>query len=177
MITFYFKDKTNDSIVSIEGNDIKDIPSFFREESIYEPLDSSAYELQQAKDLKKHEAKAYRNKQFGELLQVRSNPDYYLAPSPTENIFLAGSSMSDSSTKEWRAIDSEGNKLYELDKDGNRLAPLFLELTKSELSSVSNHYEERKTQAYKQYDLKKFQIYEVLTTIEEVKAFDVTKVY
>jgi hypothetical protein len=132
-------------------------------------------QLQEAKEAKKLEAEQFKKDQFGLLLQVRSNPDYYLKPSPKENIFLASSDMAESATKLWRALDSGGNRLFNIDEDGNKLSPLFLELTKSELSNVSSHYEERKTAAYHQFDLKAFHIDEILTTIEEVESFDVTK--
>lgn len=133
-------------------------------------------ELQRAKANKKEELENWKQSKFKELLQVRSDPDYYVKPSPTENIFQAYNSMTTSSIKEWRAMDSKGNKLHILDEDGNKTAPLFLELTKAELKSVSNHYEERKTAVYKEHDLKLFQIEEVLNTIEEVEAFDVTQI-
>jgi hypothetical protein len=132
--------------------------------------------LKVARNKKKVELKQWKLSEIGATLQIRSAPDYHVKPSPTENIFCAHGSMTASQTKIWRAMDSQGTKLFELDEFGDRVNPLFLSLTKAELKSASDHYEARKTSVYHQHDLKFFQIDEILTTIEEVEAFDVTQV-
>jgi hypothetical protein len=120
--------------------------------------------LQEAKDSKKTEIKALRDAEFQKPLQIRSNPDIYLKPQPQTNIFLAAYSMADGAIKEWKPCDIDG-----VMQDG------FIEVTKEELISASNHYEERKTLEYNQYH-KRIDAIEALTTIEEVEAFDINQI-
>jgi len=130
-------------------------------------------EILKAKQKKALEIKNWKTKNIGAMLQVRGN--YYVKPSPTENIFLASKTMQDGATKKWRAMDESGEKLFSLDEDGNKIEPLFLELTKVELQSASNHYEERKTNTYFLHDTALFMVENKMSTLEEVEAFDMAE--
>jgi len=129
--------------------------------------------LEKAKQKKAQEIKDWKVKSIGAMLEVRG--DYYVKPSPTENIFLAFNSMQDGATKTWRAMNKDGEKLFSLDENGNKIEPLFLDLTKAELQSASNHYEERKTNIYFLHDTALFIVENEMSTIEEVEGFDMEK--
>jgi len=131
--------------------------------------------LQEAKEKKIRQLDIYKEIQFAKPLLVRAsngsgNPDYYLKPSPEYNIFQAGHSMGENDIKVWRAFDINGVKILKEDGD-----PLTLNVTKTELVSVSSHYELRKSDEYNQRDLKVARIGKLLK-IEEVEAFDVTQI-
>lgn len=164
----------NDSM-SVPNNpansDYQTIQQWIVDGGIVEPEFTDAELLQNAKDKKIGEINTYKDQEFGKVLLVRPGPtNYYVKPSPDYNMFLAGSTMLVDQTKTWRAFDVDCNKLTK--QDGS---PLFLELTRSELMTLSSHYEERKTQEYNQRDLKIHQV-SLLTTVEEVEAFDVNQV-
>jgi hypothetical protein len=149
-----FIEKWDDEIVGLERPKKDDL----------DLIEIDAILLQEAKDSKKTEIKALRDAEFQKPLQIRSNPDIYLKPQPQTNIFLAAYSMADGAIKEWKPCDIDG-----VMQDG------FIEVTKEELISASNHYEERKTLEYNQCH-KRIDAIEALTTIEEVEAFDINQI-
>ena len=88
--------------------------------------------------------------------------DCYVTTDPEINIFQSAILMEDGSTREW-GCRCEGEKV-------------IITLTKSDLLSLANHYEQRKNAEYNQCDKRRSTV-DALTTIEEVEAYDITTVY
>ena len=134
----------------------------------------SVVEIQKAKEIKIAESKSIRNSEFNKPLIARSGaPSYYLKPQPKVNIFLAGASMdaldaqSNTNTKPWEVCDINGGAI-----DGK----LLVAFTKAELVSLSNHYEDRKTENYNYHKLRVKEI-NALTTVALVESYDEAKVF
>jgi len=164
---FYIKNTDTNEIITIAANSYESLSKNFRQAPYELASDSEkgVKILEEAKAAKKEEITKARNSEFAKPLQVRSNPDVYLRPQPQVNIFLAAYSMNDGATKEWAPCDKDGN-----------MQDTEVAFTKEELVSASNHYEERKTTQYNQAR-RRCRAVDVLTTIEEVEAYDITTVY
>tara|TARA_R110000782_G_scaffold52163_1_gene111983 strand:- start:319 stop:795 length:477 start_codon:yes stop_codon:yes gene_type:complete len=119
--------------------------------------------LMSAQEVKKLEVVEARNKEFSKPLQARD--DLYLRAQPEVNIFLAANSMGDGSSKEWAPCDVNG-----VIQDSE------VAFTKSELVSVSNHYEERKTTHYNQCR-RRCRAIDKLESVRDVESYDVTQAY
>jgi len=116
-----------------------------------------------AKNKKKEEIKNLRAANLGGdlLAKVENGNSYYVTTRPEINIFQSAVLIPDNSTRRW------GGHL-----NGVKVSVV---LTKEELLSLSNHYEERKNLAYNLCDDRRAAV-DALSTIEEVEAFDINEV-
>jgi hypothetical protein len=116
-----------------------------------------------AKNEKKEAIKNLRAASLGGdlLAKVENGNSYYVTTRPEINIFQSAVLIPDNSTRRW------GGYL-----NGVKVSVV---LTKEELLSLSNHYEERKNLAYNLCDDRRAAV-DALSTIEEVEAFDINEV-
>ena len=117
-----------------------------------------------AKESKKTEVKALRAASLSAdlLAKVIDGKSYYVKTDPEINIFQSAILLADNASRTWGCyVDGEKE---------------LVELFKSELLNIAHHYEERKNQEYNLCDKRRAEI-DTLSTIEEVEAFDINKVY
>jgi len=120
--------------------------------------------LPNAKIAKKEEIKQIRTKVLSTdlLAKVIDGKCYYVKTDPEINLFSSAILMADDSTRLWGCYSDGKKKL--------------IELTKSDLLGIAHHYEERKSQQYNLCDLRRQEV-DSLSSLEEVEAFDINKVY
>ena len=196
LINGYFMKGANYNSNSINENDIDGYP-FIEIESVDQIVDKQMcvvdgfYQehvkpdsvlLEEAKYSKKQEVEDVRAARFVERLFVKNidNKPYYASVHPELNIFEA-SSLTDEFM-----IDSDKQPI--LDANGDKIINSVLwgcyvegekeliSLTKKDLDNLAKHYKDRKGAAYNQCDLARAAI-KKLTTLKEVEAFDITKIY
>jgi hypothetical protein len=120
--------------------------------------------LAEAISTKKTEIKALRAKSLAADLLAKNidGKAYYVKTDPEINLFSSAMLMPDDSTRLWGCFCDDKKEL--------------IELSKSDLLNIAHNYEERKNQEYNLCDKRRVEI-DALATIEEVEAFDITKIY
>lgn len=142
-----------------KNRDYRSVQCWLEDGGVLTPL----YSVEELKDLKKQEIKKLRNDSFSKplLARVISGDSYYVTTNPEINIFQSAILMTDDETREWGCY-----------RDGQKE---IITLTKSELLSLANHYEQRKNQEYNLCD-KRREAVDALSTIQEVEDYDINTV-
>ena len=149
--------------------DYQNIKLWIEAGGVVEPEFSEEELLYKAKYSKKLIIKSLRTSSLGGdlLAKVENGNSYYVTTRSEINIFqsavlsMINSRVPDNSTRRW------GGYL-----NGVKVS---IVLTKEELLSLSNHYEERKNLAYNLCDDRRAAV-DALSTIEEVEAYDINSV-
>jgi hypothetical protein len=144
--------------------DYQYVQKYIANGGIVEPEFTNAELLANAKSAKKKEIKQLRTKELSVdlLAKVIDGKSYYVKIDPEINLFSSAILMENNSTRLWGCY-----------VDGKKE---LIKLTKSDLLGIAHHYEERKSQQYNLCDLRRQKV-DSLSSLEEVEAFDINKVY
>ena len=120
--------------------------------------------LLNAKSIKKEEIKQLRTKLLSAdlLAKVIDGKSYYIKTDPEINLFFSAILMENNATRLWGCYVNGKKEL--------------IQLSKSDLLNIAQHYEKRRDQQYNFCDLRRAEIDSMLT-LKEIESFDINKVY